>query len=63
MDYEKDPTNQKLKKLNKLRDNLIEGIEYYKNLFANDHQYFVIENEKIQTQLNTYEKELTILQN
>ncbi len=63
MDYEKDPTNQKLKKLNKLRDNLIEGIEYYKNLFANDHQYFVIENEKIQTQLNTFEKELTILQN
>ncbi|TGN29200.1 hypothetical protein [Empedobacter tilapiae] len=57
--YKKDPTNQRIKKLNKLRDNLLEGIQYYKTLFNTDEQYFVEDKKTIQSQLSTFEKELT----
>lgn len=57
-DYESEPTSIKLKKLNKLRENLLEGIAYYKNLFNNELSYFSSEKEKIQVKLVEFEQEL-----
>jgi len=57
---EKEPTNQRIKKMNKLKDNLLDGIQYYKTLFNADKQYFYEDNKTIQAQLNTFEKELTL---
>lgn len=57
-DYESEPTSIKLKKLNKLKDNLLEGIEYYKNLFNPELWYFTKEKEKIQNKLSEFEQQL-----
>ena len=56
--YETEPTSIKLKKLNKLKDNLLEGIEYYKNLFNSELSYFKNENSKNQNKLNQFILEL-----
>ena len=57
-DYESEPTSIKLKKLNKLKDNLLEGIEYYKNLFNPELWYFTKEKEKIQNKLSEFKQQL-----
>lgn len=57
-DYETDPTSIKLKKLNKLKENLLEGISYYKNLFNENLWYFSNEKATIQNNLLEFEKEL-----
>jgi len=38
--YDNEPTSIKLKKLNKLKENLLEGILYYKDLFEKETLYF-----------------------
>ncbi len=49
------------KKLNNFKENLLSGIEYYKNLFASGN-YFQKEKEIIQNQLNQYKTELETLE-
>lgn len=49
------------KKLNNFKENLLSGIEYYKNLFANGN-YFQKEKESIQNQLNQYKTELETIE-
>lgn len=49
------------KKLNNFKENLLSGIEYYKNLFASGN-YFQKEKEIIQNQLNNYKKELETIE-
>lgn len=56
--YEAEPTSIKLKKLNKLKDNLLEGITYYQNLFTTDLSFFTNDLVKIQNKLNDYRLEL-----
>src|SRR5690606_7861720 len=58
MDYETEPTSIKLKKLNKLKENLLEGIEYYKDLFNENLKYFSNEKEKIRKKLIEFENQL-----
>lgn len=58
MAYKTEPTSIKQKKINKLRENLLEGITYYKNLFNSDLNYFSSETEKIQNKLTEYNLEL-----
>src|SRR5690606_22036260 len=43
LNYEAEPTSIKLKKLNKLKENLLEGIAYYQSLFDANLPYFSIE--------------------
>lgn len=49
------------KKLNNFKENLLSGIEYYKNLFASGN-YFQKEKEAIQHQLNKYKTELETIE-
>lgn len=56
MNYEAEPTSIKLKKIKKLRENLLEGIAYYQNLFDINLPYFSIEKEKIQNKLIEFEQ-------
>lgn len=49
------------KKLNNFKENLLSGIEYYKNLFASGN-YFQKEKESIQNQLNQYKTELETIE-
>lgn len=55
---ETDPTAIKIKKLNKLRDNLLEGISYYESLFSNDSEYFLHEKYRSLQQLKLYKSQL-----
>ena len=58
LNYEVEPTSIKLKKLNKLKENLLEGIAYYQSLFDANLPYFSIEKEKIQTKLAEFDQVL-----
>ena len=58
IDYEDEPTSIKLKKINKLKDNLLEGIAYYQKLFTTDLSFFANDSVKIQNKLNDYRLEL-----
>nr|WP_297310295.1 hypothetical protein [uncultured Flavobacterium sp.] len=58
MNYEADPTSIKLKKLNKLKENLLDGITYYRNLFTTNLNYFSEERNKIQTKLTEYQQQI-----
>lgn len=49
------------KKLNNFKENLLSGIEYYKNLFTGGN-YFQKEKELIQNQLNKYKTELETIE-
>ena len=49
------------KKLNNFKENLLSGIEYYRNLFATGN-YFQKEKEMIQNQLNKYKTELETIE-
>lgn len=49
------------KKLNNFKENLLSGIEYYRNLFASGN-YFQKEKEIIQNQLNQYKTELETIE-
>ncbi|SHL22737.1 hypothetical protein [Flavobacterium saccharophilum] len=51
-------TSNQLKKLNSFKANLLEGIEYYHNLFESTF-YFKSETEKIKYQIDFYKLELT----
>jgi hypothetical protein len=53
-------TANQLKKLNSFKANLLEGIEYYHNLFESTF-YFKNETEKIKYQIDFYKLELTSL--
>lgn len=56
--YEIHPTSIKLKKLNKLKENLLEGIAYYNELFNQKINYFTENSQKIQQQLLEYKQQL-----
>ena len=52
-----DATSIKLKKLSKLKDNLMEGIAYYENLFSSS-SYFEFEKGSILSSLHQYKNTL-----
>ncbi|MFB3389592.1 hypothetical protein [Flavobacterium sp. LAR06] len=54
-------TANQLKKLNSFKTNLLEGIEYYHNLFESTF-YFKSETEKIKYQIDFYKLELTSIE-
>lgn len=47
-----DVTPVKLKKIEKTKENLLAGIAYYENLFAQDHTYFTVDRASILSELN-----------
>lgn len=53
-------TTNQLKKWNSFKTNLLEGIEYYQNLFESTF-YFKSETEKIKSKIDFYKKELTTI--
>lgn len=54
-------TAMQLKKWNSFKANILEGIEYYQNLFSNTF-YFKKEEEKIKSQFDFYKSELNAIQ-
>ncbi|WP_426483746.1 hypothetical protein [Flavobacterium sp. 2] len=54
-------TSNQLKKWNSFKANILEGIEYYQNLFSSTF-YFKSEEEKIKNQFNFYKSELNAIQ-
>lgn len=61
---EKEVTNttegnaQQLKKLKTFKQNLVEGIRYYQNLFTENKKWFTEEQQDIAAALNTYEQRI-----
>ena len=47
-----------MKKQQKIRKNLLDGIAYYKDLFKNDTVYFCADKSSIENQLEAIEQEL-----
>ena len=50
-------TNAQLKKVTSFKNNIIEGIEYYKNIFSNS-SFFNLENTNLLEELEIYRKQL-----
>jgi hypothetical protein len=54
-------TAMQIKKWNSFKANILEGIEYYQNLFSSTF-YFKTEEEKIKNQFDFYKSELNAIQ-
>ncbi|MCC9043246.1 hypothetical protein LNQ81_11250 [Myroides sp. M-43] len=54
-----DYTAVKAKQITKIKENILNGINYYKDLFLNDNQYFKNEKDIALAELNTIEVDLT----
>lgn len=54
-----DSTNAKLKKVTSFKNNIIEGIEYYSNLFSNTN-FFSLDKVTLLKELEDYKKQLLI---
>jgi hypothetical protein len=61
-DMEDGTSAAQTKKLNKFKQNLLEGIIYYKELFSNQKEYFKNEFTQIFQELQNFENELLVIE-
>jgi hypothetical protein len=60
-DFSIEISGGQIKKWNSFKNNLLEGITYYQNLFSNT-EFFKNERTKIQNQIEKYQQELNAIE-